>query len=79
MVGYKFNYIGNGAVKYSAKIINFHSADSAAFFHTVNGSTADTVLIYECMGRNIFLFDCFPKGFIANNYAPTPFYIIYLA
>ena len=40
-------------VQYAAKVVDLHSTDATALFHTVDGGTADTVLVDQCVGADI--------------------------
>ena len=63
-----FYNIAYFAIKYAAKIINFHSADAAAFFHSVNSGTADVMLIDEGICRYFLSFKRFPEGLITYHF-----------
>ena len=62
---YIFNYFRNRAMKYFAQVVDFHCAYTVAFFHSVNGGTADIVFVYKSVGCDVFGFKGFPKRLIA--------------
>ena len=51
-----FNYIRNVAFQNTAKIVDFHCADSIAFFHVVDGCATDIVFVYKGIRGDIFFF-----------------------
>ena len=53
---YIFNNIGNITVKDAAEVIYLHSTDAVSFFHTVDGCTADVILVYQSICRYVFFF-----------------------
>ena len=64
---FKFNYIFNFAMKYSAKVVYLCGAYSVAFAHTVNSTAAYIVFVYKRIRRFAFLFNRFPERRITNH------------